>query len=255
MSTLKQLALRWSCVALAVTTFLVAGQVHATIVTLSSDHLDVMIGPGAGPSFPDSTSEDVNFSTHGFGPQETLVLLSNPSLLAALQTALGPDQGRGYKINSATLTVGSRADDYAPSAGTVTGHLVLQSYNPAQVTWNSRSTGTPWTTPGMLAGTDYASANATTATPTPGHISTERDFSGLAPVLQGWLNNTIPDFGLVFVNDDYPHAASTSDFTAYQNVVWTLDASIVPEPSTVMLIGLGGLLLFRVCPGNFGRRR
>jgi len=238
MSKLDRTTCRWKWIALWIGTLLTATEVHATIITLSSDHVNAIIGPGAGPSYPDTTYDNNNnFTTHGFGPQRTLVLLSNASLLSALQTALGPGP---YQINSATLTVGSDADDYAPGVA-VNAARVLVSYDPTQVTWNSRSTGTPWASPGLQPGTEFTITPVSTSTPTFGHTTTERDFTGLAPVLQSWLDTTTPNYGLLF--GAVSIEALSSDFTDYHNVVWTLDA--VPEPSSVLLIASGGLLLWR----------
>ncbi len=212
---------------------------RAAIISLTNDHVNEIVALLPDDNFDNS----FNFTTYHNAPniQRTLVLLSNASLLNALQTALGPSAS--YHINSATLTVGSDTDPYAPTV-TVAGHLVLQSYDPTQVTWNSRQTGTPWAAGGLSDGVDYVSVAATTGSPTPSHPTTETDFTGLGPVVQNWLDNATPNFGLLFL------APAGGDYTGYQNVVWTLDA--VPEPGTAMLLAIGGLLLFRRRAASYG---
>jgi hypothetical protein len=210
---------------------------RAALVTLSPDDVAVLVG---GFGLEDSNQLSTNFSTHGAGTQRTVVGTSNASLIAALQGALGPSGS--YQILSAKLTVGSDADDYAPGV-TVTGHVLQVSYFPNQVTWNSRSTGTLWAAPGAQSGTDYASVAATTATPTAGHTSTERDFAGLESVVQNWIDSATPNNGLIFLTPSVE--TLNNDFTAYTNVVWTIDA-IVPEPTSMALFALGTLGLLRV---------
>ena len=234
-------SIKIACLAVLLVSLLGFGRtVKAGILTLSPDSLSVLIGPLPGSSFPDTNFIDTNFSTHADGPQETVVATSNASLLAALQSALGP--APGYVINSARLTVGSDADDYSPG-GMVNGYVLLESYVPNQVTYNSRATGTPWSAPGALAGTDYDATAATTATPTPGHLTTETDFDGLGPVVQNWLDNPSQNLGLIFLNTTFGDTAA--DFTDWHNVVWTIDATALPEPASMTLLAGGAMLLLR----------
>jgi len=163
---------------------------------------------------------------------------SNTDLLNALQTALGP--APSYQINSAMLTIGSTGDNYAPTNG-VTAHLLLVTYNTSQTTWFERATGTNWSTPGLASGVDYASANL--STPTPNGVS-KTDFTGLGLTVQNWLNVPSSNAGIFFLATS--DGTSVANYTAYTNVVWTLDAVAVPEPSAFSLLFCAGLGLSAV---------
>jgi len=66
----------------------------------------------------------------------------------------------------------------------------ITAWNVAQATWNNRQSGTPWATPGGLAGTDYEAAPYASS----GDVS-----------VVGWINFDISDLLSKWVNGTYPN--------------------------------------------------
>lgn len=216
MSTTRTLVLSLST---SVAVF-ITGSLQAATINVAPDSVNRLISGGfANTHFADF------FSTHGSDTQKTLVETTTSNFLTELQNVLGPvGGGGGYQINSATLTVGAVADDYA-TAGGARAHVVTVPWNSATVTWNSFNGG-------GVAGVDYSTTAADTGTV--GAVTTT--WSGLGPVVQDWVDGSLTNNGLFF-----PDVAvfANAEFTDVSNVTWTLDALIVPEPSTFALAALG----------------
>ena len=192
-------------------------------------------------STPDSYHA-VNFSTYSNpgtnNVQRTLVEITNATFLAALENVLGAlSGGEKYQINSATLTVGSVADNYA-TTGNAGAYRVLVPWDSSDVTWNEADAdaNVAWSAPGLAAGVDYFATSVDT-----GAVGTYTTvWSGLGSTVQDWLDGTDTNYGLFFPD---PGGSGGVDYTAVENVSWTLDASIVPAPSALVLLGTGGLVL------------
>jgi hypothetical protein len=196
------------------------------LVDVTADSANRIIGSLA------NTHYDTPFATTNSGPQKTLVQTTNATLLAALGAALGPGP---YTIDSAILTVGDPADSYNPTDATA--HVVLVPWDPTDVTWNEADADLDigWGTPGLLAGTDY---DATVAAN--GVVQGTTTVFDLTAVVQGWLDGSIPNYGLLFPTT----TSGGSPETLPSYVVWTIQASI-PEPASAVLLGLAGLLALR----------
>ena len=194
--------------------------VKADMTDVSPDVVNRLIGgPYATTHFSDY------FSTHGTNIQKTLLQTTTATFLAGIESVLGPlSPGQYYQINSAILQVGSDADDYA-TVGAAGAYEVLHSYDPSTVTWNSFSGG-------GIPGTDYAAASTAT-----GVVSGKLTSWTLTSLVRDWIDGST-NYGLYFP-DVGPEAYA--EYTAAANVIWKIDASVVPAPGALILgsVGLG----------------
>ena len=162
--------------------------------------------------------DNVNFSTHSAG-QRTMVETTTAAFTNALADELGAlGAGQMYQINTATLTVGSVADDYT-STGDKQTHLIT-------ATWGA---STPYPGPAYQSGI---------AADTGAVVGSTTVWSGLASTVQDWLDGTVVNYGLMF---DDAGGAGPPAYTAVANVLWTLDAEIVAIPAgpPLELTGVG----------------
>jgi hypothetical protein len=211
----------------------IAGPVHSALVNVSPDSVNRLISG----KFSDIHFDD-RFSTNAFDTQRTLLETTNATFISALEVVLGPlGVGESYRINSATLTVGSESDAYTAD-GAKTARVMLVSWDSDLVTWNTRATGTLWASPGLSAGTEYSAAIADT-----GFVDGSQTlWTGLGATVSDWLSGSVPNYGLFF--PDYGTLADENQEAAAANVTWTLDAtrtSAVPAPGTLFL-ALTGLI-------------
>ena len=195
------------------------GVVEATPFTVAPDAVNRLIGGGFS-----STHFDDFFSTHSSSIQKTLLETTNSTFLAALNSNIGPiSAGESYRINSAVLEVGSLSDGYATS-GAAGVYEVLVSYNSATVTWNTFNSG-------GVAGIDYKVTSSAT-----GMVGSSITTWTLTSMVQDWIDGSTINHGLYFADVG---TLNFPEFTNKANVVWKIDATTVPEPSTFALLGLG----------------
>jgi hypothetical protein len=191
--------------------------VHAATVTFTPTNVNRLVGP---TTHAQSGANLSGFSTFKDASPEymtTLVYTDFAAKLAA--SSLGTlSAGQSYQINSAVLTVGTSVNPYI-SDGSKESHLVLVTYDPTTVTWNS-FTGSSATTTAGVAGTDYAAANLATGTLNPG-VSVSWDFTAAA---QGFLNNPAANKGIYFNGFGSITSPLANEGTDLGDVSWTVDA-------------------------------
>lgn len=181
----------------------------------------------------------------------------------------------GSIINSATLTlevVREPAENSTPS--TFAFHRVLQSWgegdktpggtpefpespglgSPAtagDATWNDRFFGsTPWSTPGGAVGVDFAGL-ITTELAVAGTFDSPYTVSdsGLIGDLQYWIDHPEANFGWMLLTESSDTPSTARSFAAHEDFLQRgplleIDFTVVPEPSTLGLIGLAMTALF-----------
>ena len=85
---------------------------------------------------------------------------------------------------------------------TLNVHRILRPWTASQACWNLRSTGNGWASNGGLNSTDVDMTPIATVS-----VLTSTDFysitgnSALNALVEGWINGTIPNYGLMFVRD------------------------------------------------------
>lgn len=137
-------------------------------------------------------------------------------------------------------------------------HQMLASWSETASNWNERSAGTPWTTPGMGAGSDYASTPVSTIivnSPTTGGTQLFWDITSL---YTNWASGAAQNYGLSIQGPAGNPALDTNGgdvtdgvFRAY-NTEFGDDArrphlliEYIPAPGTAAGLGLFGLLMAR----------
>ncbi len=199
---------------------------RATSISVTPDAENGLVGF----YFP-TTNYPNYFSQSTLGPQDSVIQTATSTFNAALVTALGPD-GYGYDITSATLTIGGFL-----SLGTGPGeaHLLTTSFDPATATYDMRDATHTWAA-GAFSSADYSTLVSTGSTSV---MSNTESFSGLASVVQSWLNGS-SNQGLAF-----PAGGGAYTGIGDATAIWTLDAvRNVPEPGSVALLAFGGVGLF-----------
>jgi len=222
-------------------TVLAAGSAQAgTIVNVSSlDAVNRITSYGAfansvDTSFFSSYRDDAEGPNH---KQNSLVYTSNTTFSTALSAVLGPlGEGQKYQINGATFVAGTSSDDFGLA---IDVHQLLVPFNSGTVTWNNFSAQGDGGTPGE----EYASTALATGVINGAGFGTT-SWSGLESLVQDWLDGDQTNNGLIFTWVKLTSAPRQNEsFTASGNTRWVLDAEIVavPEPSSVVLLGLGSL--------------
>ncbi|MBK8035789.1 MAG: DNRLRE domain-containing protein [Verrucomicrobiaceae bacterium] len=92
-------------------------------------------------------------------------------------------------ITSAVMTL-TRKSGTSGSPG-VSAHRLTQPWSETTSSWNNRSTGTPWTTPGGDGDYDATAAATTNVTTNAAHNWT------LTSLVQNWVNGTNPNHGIL----------------------------------------------------------
>jgi PEP-CTERM motif len=149
------------------------------------------------------------------------------------------------------------AEGMTGSGSTIGGSGQGFAANPGDTTWNARFfPGTLWATPG---GDHDATASATSTVTSVIDAAYTWASPGLVSNVQGWLNAPATNFGWELIN---LNETTATDFRAFYSREFS-DASLrpslqvtytsptnTPEPASMMLLGMGGLIL-----GAVGRRR
>ena len=94
-------------------------------------------------------------------------------------------------------------------------HQLKVPFVETQATWNERITGTAWNTAGVYDNTD---ANSITAVASAQNvaINTWVEFTGpaFAALVEGWMNGSIPNYGLLMKRNNETADSTTNDFTS-----------------------------------------
>lgn len=107
---------------------------------------------------------------------------------------------------------------------TVALHRVLVPWTASQASWNLRSTGVNWTAGGGFNSTDVDMTPVATFA-----LNTGTDFinitgnSALNSLVEGWINGTIPNYGLMVVR---------SPDTAYDGVLSSINGGLAPTAAS-----------------------
>ncbi len=191
--------------------------------------------------------------------------------ISSITSGLQP--GESIQVNSATFSLSiQEGSDLTPYGATRHGNLsrVLDSWiegsganTPASIgepTWNHRVYNTsPWATPGATGATDIADTLTFTITPPGSTRATFRQNIDVTNIAKQWLENGAANNGLLLHGGDW-NAGSTA-FACYfiasneyygedylnRRPALTIDYAVVPEPTALLLLGIGGLLSLRRC--------
>ncbi len=194
-------------------------------------------GNGNAYSTTDAVSirgDSVNYSTETILYADTGV----QRILIRFPNIFGSNTGQiplTATIQSATFSI--RVNDN-PSAAVHSVHQVLHTWTESTVTWNSFST-----TPGGVAGTDYASTAFATFTPSTAGTVYTIDMTNL---VKAWLSGTA-NYGIIIIdgNSDGSNFFSEEYGTVSYRPSLTVDfIAPVPEPDTLLLAGLCIIALF-----------
>ncbi len=212
--------------------FLGTQATHATIITVAPDNVSTIFTTVGFHDFAQNT----NFSTSISAGQNALVGTATSTFDAALVTALGA--APGYQIISATLNViGADPQPYSVAGEPAFALTHSYDFSPLSVTYNHSNTVGPvsWTS-GAFSSADYNPTVQSTGSLVTGGTT----FTGLASLVQSWVNGSTND-GLFF-----PTSAGDADYTSASAVSWTLNAIATPEPSSLLMLALGGAGLWLV---------
>ncbi len=131
--------------------------------------------------------------------------------------------------------------DFAPN-GHVRVARATNAWVTSEATWNVRSTGVPWATPGGDYDTSYVAGSAHDITTfTPGYVEYD-----ITSVVQDWQNAVHPNYGLV-LRELYPtggfNGVSSEDSREIGPYVVF---EVVPEPASLLglMAGVTGLMGF-----------
>jgi|TARA_B110000908_G_C10148040_1_gene399991 hypothetical protein len=155
-------------------------------------------------------------------------------------------------ISSATLelTIPSGNTSGTPSFAT---HKMLTSWGEGnkignngdaavtgEATWNSNGT-VAWAAPGAGSGTDYvAGASASTTVAVFGNYTWSA--AGTTADVQSWVDGTSANNGWIML-ETTPTTGSARRFSANAAPTLTIEYTVVPEPTSAALLGLGGIAL------------
>lgn len=164
----------------------------------------------------------------------------------------------GAVITGVSVTVNVvRTPSTAPANSTFDLRLVLQSWSETNVTWNSRSNGLPWNSPGAEgAGDSFASPSSTVFVTGLGSYtfpSTPALFSDV----QSWLNNPGTNFGWLLVSEDEMTSETARRFGAREDppnasvleIDYALPPTILTEPLDQTAVS-GNTVTFTVDAGG-----
>lgn len=187
--------------------------------------------------------------------------------LASITASLQP--GESIQVNSATFSLwmqeGSQMVKGATRHGNVSrvlGAWIEGTNNGGGVTageptYNHRVYNTsPWATPGATGAADSDMTLTFTVAPPDNSGATFRTDIDLTNIAKSWLEDGAANNGLLLHGGDWPYSAGSS-FECYmiasneytgdigRRPLLTIDYSIVPEPTAMVLLGIGGLLSLR----------
>ncbi len=135
-------------------------------------------------------NEEAPTVTYGAAPTvfaSAITAARQTALLYFDVSALAP----GTTITGAELDLRTNADAF--QYGEVTAYALLEGWVDAEATWNERSTGVAWTTPGAGAGSRSSALLAQFAAP---DSLTDYQVPLPAALVQGWVDAVGSNFGL-----------------------------------------------------------
>ncbi|WP_425400102.1 DNRLRE domain-containing protein [Aeoliella sp.] len=171
---------------------------------------------------------------------------ANDFLRSAFAFDLSGAELAGATINNVTLRLtADRTDTSSQNADVVIDfHELSASFTNDDVTWTSRNGIDNWTTPGGDFGGVIASLTANAATVSPGD-ELEWSSAPLASATQDAIGGSLYLIGKLNVEDSSTRNAfffeSLSAVGAEPELI--IDYTSIPEPGSLALIGLGGVIV------------
>ncbi len=188
--------------------------------------------------------------------------------ISSIQAGLQP--GESIQVNSATFSLWMQ-EGSDMTAGVVRQGNVSRvqnawiegtnnggGVNAGEPTWNHRVYNTSaWATPGATGASDIADTLTFSTTPPASGRTTFRQDIDVTNIAKQWLENGAPNNGMLLHGGDWNagslsfacYLIASNEYTGsdWQNrrPLLTIDYSIVPEPTALVLLGIGGLLSLR----------
>ena len=121
----------------------------------------------------------------------------------------GKDLAALVQFDTASIPAGATVIDASirfravdPSVSAYRAYPVLRSWTEAGATWRNATTTSLWAIPGAIGATDRGSTPVgTIAAPSLGTVTLALDGTGVA-LVQGWVNGTTPNRGLIIAPAD-----------------------------------------------------
>lgn len=116
-----------------------------------------------------------------------------------------------------TVTAASiflRCTDTAVSVNDFDIHRVKTANTIGQVTWNERQTGVSWATAGAFTSTDVDTAASGSAANVAINTWAEFTGAGVIALVEGWINGTYPNYGLLLKRSPETSDATTNEFAS-----------------------------------------
>jgi hypothetical protein len=158
------------------------------------------VAPTGGYSGTTDTYIDSGAPTTNFGTADPVQLDSNGDAIDPNQAVLIKFDVSQIPANSVVLSATLIVNSVNATAGSFPIYRLLRNWSGTEATWNVYATGSSWTTAGAQgAGTDYFATSLGSVTGGTGSVSIALNASGVA-VVQGWVNGTISNFGLLIQN-------------------------------------------------------
>ncbi|MBN8596498.1 MAG: DNRLRE domain-containing protein [Planctomycetes bacterium] len=137
-------------------------------------------------------------------------------------------------------------------------HQMLSSWSETTSTWNERSTGNAWSSPGMAAGTDYAAAAVSTIAVNSSMQGTYLSWD-ITSLYNSWVSGASQNYGVCIqgpagvagflaANGDTTDGVFRLYNTEYADDTFRPVLQItyeVPAPASLGALGAGGLILLR----------
>jgi len=139
----------------------------------------------------------------------------------------------GSIINSATLTLRTNGNSFDGTADTLSVFRTTSNWDESTVTWNSFNAG-------GVAGVDYDAAVLDTFVPLNPSTNYDIDITAAAQI---WSGNTALNQGIIVIGSGFDRVSFRSDDIASSQPLLTIDYSVIPEPASGTLAGIGLVLL------------
>lgn len=137
---------------------------------------------------------------------------------------------------------------YADEVGgdhTISAYQLLRNWIENEVTWNVCSTGNNWGAGGGTLSSTDRNGTAVASVVLPSGVPGYKQFTsaGLAALVEGWINGTIPNYGLLLERTD---GADDNRYTVWRSREHAT-ANTRPYLEVTYSIGGGDILMGQIC--------